>query len=216
MRYAAWGIVFAILAIGSLLVVAEGAKPAPQAEEKPVEREESIHYALKADGQYRILLTAMQNTELETILMSPGSRTFFAPTDKAFERVPKLADLLADRAHLISVLNRHLIQDRSIDTTELSHMSIIVPKEGKELKVKAEKSHIEINDARIVMPDRRTKNGIVHGIDHVLMDGNDSLLREAGEKIESGLKEGARKVKETFNGKDDGGTQERNAGEPAK
>ena len=41
-------------------------------------------------------------------------------------------------------------------------------------------------------------NGTIHGIDRVLMKGNISMLREAGAAIESGVKTGADKVKDTL------------------
>ena len=45
-----------------------------------------------------------------------------------------------------------------------------------------------------------TANGVVHGIDHVLMKENDSILRETGKKVEQGLKKGAEKIKDAFDG----------------
>lgn len=153
---------------------------------------------LKADGHFKVLLAALKDAELEKTLGGDGVFTFFAPLDEAFARVPKLAELLGDREKLRQVLNRHLVPERAIDTVALGNMRSLQPLEGETLKVDPGKHALEINDAKILVPDRRTGKAIVHGIDHVLMKENDSMLREAGGAIENGLKKGAEKIKDAF------------------
>jgi uncharacterized surface protein with fasciclin (FAS1) repeats len=109
--------------------------------------------------------------------------------------VPKLAELLADEAHLKTVLNRHLITQRRLDTAMLRSESVLVPMQGEKLNVSSEKG-VHINDAKIVHPNNDTRTAMVHGIDHVLMANNDSILRDVGTTVEDGVKTGAKKVHE--------------------
>ncbi|MCW8129167.1 MAG: fasciclin domain-containing protein [Planctomycetota bacterium] len=192
--------------LSALVVAKTGAQPepapAPLADGQKQEVTRTIHQSLKADGRYKILLGAIADTDFEKALDAEGTMTFFAPMDEAFERVPKLSALLNDRPRLLEVLDRHVLDNRALDTADLRTERVLIPKAGKELKVKPGGEYIEINDAKILSADNRASNGIVHGIDHVLMVNNDSMLREAAEAIERGLKKGAEKVEHTFDGKD--------------
>src|SRR5262249_52960849 len=44
---------------------------------------------LKADGRYKILVSALETTGVAKTMDIGGPYTFFAPTDEAFQRVPK-------------------------------------------------------------------------------------------------------------------------------
>lgn len=60
--------------------------------------------------------------------------------------------------------------------------------------MQSQDSPIRINDAAVVEPNLRASNGIVHGIDRVLMAGNESKFREAATSLEEGVKRGAEKA----------------------
>ena len=167
----------------------------------PADKTQSIMEQLRADGRYLILVAALKDTELEKTLSGKGRYTFFAPTDDAFGRVPRLGDLLHDSEKLRTVLEHHLVVDQVVDTTVLRTLRTLQPAEGEVLDVKPGDSSIKINDAKIVAPDLLASNGILHGIDHVLMKENGSVLGEAGRTVEHGLKKGARKIKNAFSGK---------------
>lgn len=170
-----------------------GADVAPSTEKVEIKLHRSVMDLLKQDGRYKILVNALTTTGLDKTLETAGPSTFFAPTDEAFQRVPKLADLLADNARMKSVLSRHLITQRRLDTVMLRSETMLVPMEGEVLKVKSLDS-LYINDAKVVHPNNDTKTSLVHGIDHVLMAYNDSIVRETAETIEHGVKKGADKV----------------------
>lgn len=150
---------------------------------------------LKADGRYKILVSALESTGLDTKLDAAGTVTFFAPTDKAFQRVPKLAELLRDNARLAAILRHHVLENRRLDTHMLRSEALLTPMEGKAIKITAQETSILLDDdAKIVHPNADLRNGLLHGIDHVLMENNDSMLREAGATVEEGVKDGAKKV----------------------
>lgn len=168
--------------------------PPRQPAAAPVESQRLMD-ALKADGRYKILVSALESTGLDKTLSAGGTYTFFAPTDKAFQRVPRLAELLRDSARLASVLRHHVLVNRRLDTAMLRSEVLLVPMEGPALKVTVNETAVFLDDdAKIVHPNVETRSGLVHGVDHVLMENNDSMLREAGATVEEGVKDGAKKV----------------------
>jgi uncharacterized surface protein with fasciclin (FAS1) repeats len=182
---------FALAALA--MPAAFGADAVPSSEKVEIKVDRSVMGLLNADGRYKILVDALTRTGLDKTLDTAGPSTFFAPTDEAFQRVPKLADLLADDVRMKQVLSRHLITQRRLDTAMLRSETTLVPMQGETLKVKSLDA-LYINDAKVVHPNNDTKTSLVHGIDHVLMDYNDSVVRETGETIERGVKKGADKV----------------------
>lgn len=164
--------------------------------EKPrvsVEANMNIIDVLKADGRYKILVSALESTGIGKNMDVGGPYTFFAPTDEAFQRVPKLADLLKDEAYLAFVLRHHIVSAR-YDTQGLRGQALLTPLDGKTLKISTEPELRIDDDAKIVHPNRDMRNGTFHGIDHVLMANNDSAFRNGAAAVEEGVKEGATKV----------------------
>jgi len=163
-------------------------KPRPSAEANM-----NVIDVLKADGRYKILVSALETTGIGKSLDVGGPYTFFAPTDEAFQRVPKLADLLKDEAYLAFVVRHHIVGAR-YDTQALRGQTVLTPLDGKSLKISTEPELRIDDDAKITQPNRDMRNGIFHGIDHVLMANNDSVLRNGAAAVEEGVKDGAKKV----------------------
>ena len=86
----------------------------------------TIVETLKNDGHYKILLSTLEGTELEKNLSSDGLYTFFAPTDRAFERVPELTLLLQDRQAVMHVLNHHTIAGKVYEYGDLRSFTTLL------------------------------------------------------------------------------------------
>jgi len=162
---------------------------------------------LRDDGRYKILLMALDETNTTELLRRKEPSTFFAPTDEAFQKVPKLADLLRDHARLERVLRNHVIVGNRVSYMDLPGRKSLVMYGGETVDVRSNGRNV--NDAKIETPDVEAGTVLIHGIDKVLMENNDSKLRQAGETLEGGvkfagqkvydgLKTGAGKVKATF------------------
>ena len=148
----------------------------------------NIMEVLKADGRYKILTAALEDTSLDERLRSTGPYTIFAPTDEAFQKVPKLAELLHDTERLRAVLSRHIVWGY-LDAQALWGISLLAPINGQALRIAGKNFLIE--DAGVVQPNLQAPNGIIHGLSRVIMDDSVSVLREAGAKIEETVKAGA-------------------------
>jgi len=123
------------------------------------------------------LVTAIKAAGLVDTLSSKGPFTVFAPTNEAFDKLPKgeLKALLADKALLTKVLTYHvasgavpasaLKNDEKIPTVEGADVRVFLPGRGR-VVIEGGEPH---NYAEVIKADVRASNGIVHIIDHVLL-----------------------------------------------
>ena len=71
-----------------------------------------LHQTAAAAGQFKTLIALAKQAGLAGALSAPGKLTVFAPTDKAFAKVPKatLRKLQRNKAQLRSVLLYHVVK----------------------------------------------------------------------------------------------------------
>jgi uncharacterized surface protein with fasciclin (FAS1) repeats len=112
-------------------------------------------------------------------LTGKGPFTVFAPNDEAFKKLPHgaLEALLKDSAKLRAVLSYHvvaghfLVKDlKSGDVTTL---------QGTALSALVSSSSVQVNGAHVRQADLSAVNGVVHGIDAVVMPKDTQLLAAA-------------------------------------
>ncbi len=133
-----------------------------------------VDTAVGAD-QFKTLVKAIQSAELVDTLKGEGPFTVFAPTDKAFARVPKekLETLLKDKKILAGVLTYHVVPGKvmaadvvKLDSAKTAH--------GKSLNIVAKDDKVTINGVKVIKTDIVCKNGVIHVIDAVLLPPDDS------------------------------------------
>ena len=126
-----------------------------------------------AAGEFDTLVAAIRAAGLEETLRQPHSYTVFAPTDEAFAKLPAqvLEDLLKpeNRDQLVQILTYHVIYERRIVSTAIRRRPMVRTMQGGMVHIHRARDMVMVNDARIVMPDITTKNGIIHAIDEVLI-----------------------------------------------
>jgi uncharacterized surface protein with fasciclin (FAS1) repeats len=120
--------------------------------------------------QFKTLVTAIKAAELVDVLQGEGPFTVFAPTDKAFAKVPKdqLQALLKDKEKLQGVLTYHVVAGnvKAADVVKLKSAKTV---QGKPVKIAVKEGKVTINDANVVKPDIECSNGVIHVIDSVLL-----------------------------------------------
>ncbi len=123
-----------------------------------------------AAGSYTQLLAALEAAGLTETLTAPGPFTVFAPSDDAFAALPAgaLDALMADPAQLAAVLKYHVVAGGILAANIADGMNA-ASLEGKPLTFTLKDGAIYVNDAQIVAPDLVTNNGVIHGIDQVLL-----------------------------------------------
>lgn len=117
------------------------------------------------------LLTAVQKANLGSTLAGAGPFTVFAPTNRAFERLPPgtLNKLLANVTALADVLTYHVVKG-TYYSAGLAAEQDVPTVEGKTVHiVKNGAGQVEVNKARVEVPNFSVTNGVVHIIDNVLI-----------------------------------------------
>jgi uncharacterized surface protein with fasciclin (FAS1) repeats len=125
----------------------------------------------KKSGGFGVFTGAIAEAGLEEALKDMGPYTIFAPTDQAFAKLPrnKLDELLKpeNKERLQTVLRNHIVPGK-LSANELKTLSETKSAKGEELKIDS-RAGLWINQARVVSPDLEASNGVLHGIDTVLM-----------------------------------------------
>ena len=127
---------------------------------------------LATEGLFNTLGRALEAAELVNVFSGTGPYTIFAPTDAAFKKLP--AGTLEhwmmpeNRAELVAVLRYHVLPGRSaaIDVAELKEPRMM---QGQTAAITMPGETLNINDARITQPDIVSSNGVIHGIDTVIV-----------------------------------------------
>lgn len=131
-----------------------------------------------AAGKFKTLVALVKKAGLAGTLSAPGHLTVFAPTDRAFANLkksdPTLYNEVATNKKLLrSVLTYHVVGKRITAAA-----AIAVAKKGLEVKTVQRESialsfsrgKIVLNGtARVVIPDVKASNGVIHAIDAVLV-----------------------------------------------
>ncbi len=119
----------------------------------------------------------------DTLSDSSASYTVFAPTDEAFEQLPDgtLEYLLQpeNQEVLQQVLSYHVLPNK-VTSSEISGGSIDSLRGG--LATAVTDSGVVINNASVINPDIEASNGVVHGVNRVLLpaDLQSALAAELG------------------------------------
>jgi len=125
-----------------------------------------------ANGSFHTLGKALEAANLSSVLKSPGPYTFFAPTDAAFEKLPKgmLENWLKpeNKAELISVLKYHVLPGRAsaVDVEKLTAATMM---QGEKAAIRKDGEALSIAGAKITQRDIASSNGIIHAIDTVIV-----------------------------------------------
>lgn len=146
----------------------------------------TIEQVVVASSQLSTLETAIRKAKILGVLDGPGPFTVFAPTNRAFAKVPKkLLDFLLEDGNesvLAKVLQYH-VYDGKVRSPSISNGTSQVPSLlGGSDTIAVEKTclsafdtcddtySIVLNDSSyVVEADVDTANGIIHAIDEVLI-----------------------------------------------
>ena len=140
---------------------------APQASEAP--KKNIVETAVGA-GKFDTLVSLVKSAGLAETLSGKGPYTVFAPTDRAFKKVPaKTLDALGDdRKALRRVLLYH-VADGRYPAARVARKRSIPTLAGPRVQVQVRKGVVRVGGARVVTPNVRASNGVIHAINRVLI-----------------------------------------------
>ncbi|XP_028907194.1 transforming growth factor-beta-induced protein ig-h3 [Ornithorhynchus anatinus] len=140
----------------------------------------SIQHIIEIEDTFETLRAAVAASGLNTLLESDGQFTFLAPTNEAFEKIPKetLNRILGDPEALKDLLNHHILKSAMCAEAIIAGLSMETL-EGTQLEVGCNGDVLTLNGRAIISnKDILATNGVVHYIDELLIPDSAKTLFE--------------------------------------
>jgi uncharacterized surface protein with fasciclin (FAS1) repeats len=120
-------------------------------------------------GQFKTLVTALQEADLVDTLKGDGPFTVFAPTDAAFAKLPAgaLDALLQDKSKLSAVLTYHVVPGK-VMAAQVKPGEVKTV-QGQSLNVSTKGGSVMVDNAKVTKTDIGASNGVIHVIDTVIL-----------------------------------------------
>lgn len=123
-------------------------------------------------SDHTTLVAAVKQAGLVETLSGTGPFTVFAPTNAAFDAVPKatLDGLMKPemKADLTKILTYHVVAG-AVKAADLKDGQELTTVQGGKLKVSIKDGVVMINNAKVTIADVVSSNGVTHVVDAVLM-----------------------------------------------
>jgi len=155
------------------------------------------------------LVAAVKAAGLVDTLKGKGPYTVFAPTDKAFSKLPKgtVESLLKpeNRKKLVSILTYHVVPGKVLAKDVKSGR--VKTANGSSLDVRVSRGGVTVNKAKVVATDVMASNGVIHVIDSVIIpssrESQASDRRKAWEERIKKAREERERAERSSRGRDD-------------
>jgi uncharacterized surface protein with fasciclin (FAS1) repeats len=129
-----------------------------------------------SNPDFTTLVSLLKKANLVNALKKPGNFTVFAPTNKAFEKLPKklVKYLLSPEGanDLKEILLYHVVGNK-ITSDKIIGSATPQTLQGKNLCVYLKNGKVKINDGQVIKADILADNGVIHVVDTVLTPLND-------------------------------------------
>lgn len=126
---------------------------------------------LQKDGSFGKMTSLLHATNQDTSLIVAGPFTILAPTDDAFNKLgaSALNTVSADRFKRNSMVRNYMISGK-YTTDQMVSMGKVRTLNGQWLTVaRGSDGTVTIGGAKVVKPNIQARNGIIQGIDTVIM-----------------------------------------------
>jgi len=120
---------------------------------------------------FRTLLDGLQQAfDLDQTLKNQGPYTLFAPSDKAFKKIPTedVQSLFANKKKLKQVLSYQIVKGK-LNANALRTMKSVKTMEGDEVNLSTKSGDLYADKSLILTTDIPCSNGIIHILDEVIM-----------------------------------------------
>ena len=168
--------------------------PAPAPAFVPVAANGDIVATLKASGEFKTFLKALDATNLTAVVAKNPNLTVFAPTDAAFAALPagQLDTLMKpdNATQLQQLLIYHLVNAPVTLMKIKGAKGPVQTVAGSDLLLDGSADPIKANSAQVLQANVEATNGIVYVVDHVLSP-SDPVIAQAKAEIEAAKAEAA-------------------------
>ena len=152
-------LILAPLAAATLALTGCASVPAPT----------SVADTLATRPEFSTLAKLVNDADLASTLKGAGPFTVLAPTNAAFAKVPAktMAELAADKARLRNVLTYHVIPG-ALASADIKPGNVKTV-QGSNVALSRAGTFVTVEDGLVTQADIKATNGVVHGIDTVLI-----------------------------------------------
>jgi uncharacterized surface protein with fasciclin (FAS1) repeats len=140
-----------------------------------------VETAISAAPEFTTLVAAVKAANLVDTLSGTGPFTVLAPTNAAFAKIPSdtLSKLLLpeNKDVLSKVLTYHVIPTK-VDASQIVNLTTTKTVEGSNISIAVVDGKVKLNTSTTVTKtDTLATNGIIHGIDSVLVPSTVDLSK---------------------------------------
>ena len=123
-----------------------------------------------AAGSFKTLVTAVKAAGLVKVLKGKGPFTVFAPTDKAFGKLPKgtIPALLKNKKKLAAVLTYHVVAGKVL-AKKVVTLKAAKTVQGQSVAIAVKKGKVFVDGAQVTTTDIHCSNGVIHIINSVIL-----------------------------------------------
>ncbi|MGF1566516.1 MAG: fasciclin domain-containing protein [Nodosilinea sp.] len=145
----------------------------PMAEDPTATEAGTVVDVAAENSDFSTFVEVVEAAGLTETLTSTGPVTVFAPTNAAFEALPEgtLDELLLpeNQATLQQILVYHVLQQEVPSAQATAGEVQTAAGAPLEIMVDEATGEIMVNNARVVEPDIQASNGLIHGVDQVIL-----------------------------------------------
>ena len=124
------------------------------------------------DPQFSTLVSLIKKAGLVSALSGKSKLTVFAPTNAAFNKLPKatLKKVGSDKKLLTSILTYHVVKG-AVPASKVVTLNgkSVKTLNGKSVKIRVASGKVYVNKAQVTKTDVKASNGIIHVINQVLI-----------------------------------------------
>ncbi|MFD2202866.1 fasciclin domain-containing protein [Shivajiella indica] len=143
--------------------------------ENGLEEDGDINARKSAGATYATFNAALGSSGLASVF-ARNELTVFAPTDAAFAKLGLNPGNIRRLDNLTNILLYHVVAG-TVLSTDLSE-GFVPTVNGAAVEISLS-GGAKVNDANIVMVDKRARNGVIHGIDEVLLPPTKNIVEIA-------------------------------------
>lgn len=120
-------------------------------------------------GSFKTFLTCVKNAGLSESLKTQGPFTIFAPSDEAFQKLPRsvMKALMRDKVQLAQLLSHHIVPGKIL-VAEVKPGAITTI-QGDTVTLTSDNGKVTIDGANVTQSDLSADNGVIQVIDTVML-----------------------------------------------
>jgi uncharacterized surface protein with fasciclin (FAS1) repeats len=162
----------AVAALASVAIAIPAASAGASSATAGASASKNIVGVAASDPQFSTLVSLIKKAGLVGALSGKSKLTVFAPTNAAFNKLPKatLKKVGSDKKLLTSILTYHVVKGAVPASTVVTlNGKSVKTLNGKSVKIRVDSGKVYVNKARVTKTDVKASNGIIHVINQVLI-----------------------------------------------